>query len=148
GAAHGIGIPAVRLMFGGTPAELPWILAGDPGGYQLDIAGWTSVDEISALVKPRIAAMFKLSPALRGSDAAGYLQSKRYEKSYVFLSHTFKPPHRDLVENVYARLFERHVPVFEYHKVNAAGVDWRKKMDEALDKTTHFIVLLSEGYEL
>jgi TIR domain-containing protein len=147
-AAHGLGIPAVRLMFGGNKTELPWILAGDPGGYQLDIAGWMSVDEISALVKPRIASMFRLSPALHGSDAADYLQSKRYATFFVFLSHTLKPPHRDLVDKVFARLVERRVPGFEYHKVNAAGVDWRQAMKEALENTTHFIALLSDGYEL
>ena len=29
-----------------------------------------------------------------------------------------------------------------------AGIDWRKALDDALDKTTHFVALLSDGYEL
>jgi hypothetical protein len=43
---------------------------------------------------------------------------------------------------------ERHVKPFEYHEANAAGIDWKAALDEALERTTHFVVLLSDGYEL
>jgi hypothetical protein len=66
----------------------------------------------------------------------------------VFISHTLKPPHRVLVEKIYSKLAGRHVIPFEYHEVNTAGVDWKEALNESLQKTTHFVALLSEGYEL
>lgn len=147
-AAHAMGIPAVRLLSTRDGAGLPWILEGEPGGYQLDIVNWTSLDDVPELVKPRIAAMFRLSPALRGASGADYLQSKRYAHLLVFISHTLKPPHRVLVEKIYSKLAGRRVKPFEYHEVNTAGVDWKEALNESLEKTTHFVALLSEGYEL
>jgi hypothetical protein len=147
-AAHSLGIPAVRLLAATAGAALPWILAGDPGGYQHDVVSWNTTDNVPTLVKPRIDVMFRLSPALHGAKGAGYLQSKRYAQLFVFISHTLKPPHRVLVEKIYSKLAERHVTPFEYHQVNAAGVDWKEALNESLQKTTHFVALLSEGYEL
>ncbi|MGH2437818.1 MAG: toll/interleukin-1 receptor domain-containing protein [bacterium] len=147
-AAHGLGIPAVRLLSAGDGVTLPWILDGDPGGYQHDIVRWNNLDDVPPLVKPRIAAMFRLSPALRGAKGADYLQSKRYAHLFVFISHTLKPPNRILVEKIYSKLAERHVTPFEYHQVNTAGVDWNEVLGESLRKTTHFVALLSDGYEL
>jgi hypothetical protein len=147
-AAHAMGIPAVRLLSARDGAVLPWILEGEPGGYQLDMVSWTSLDDVVELVKPRIAAMFRLSPALRGPSGTDYLQSKRYAHLLVFISHTLKPPHRVLVEKIYSKLAERHVTPFEYHEVNTAGMDWKEALNESLQKTTHFVALLSDGYEL
>ena len=45
-------------------------------------------------------------------------------------------------------LKQRHVTPFEYHQVNTAGVDWRKALNHSLQKTTHFVALLSQDYEL
>jgi hypothetical protein len=146
-AAHSLGVPAVRTVAAGG-AALPWVLAGDPGGYYHDFVSWTNLDEVPSLVKPRMKAMFRLSPALGGDDGASYLQSKRYSQLFVFLSHTLKPPHRGLVENIYAKLAERRVTPFEYHEVNTAGLDWEEALKQSLQKTTHFVALLSEGYEL
>jgi len=147
-AAHGQGTPAIRLMATGAERTLPWILTGDPGGYQLDMVRWQNIDEVPALVKPRIASMFTLSKALSDTKGHDYLQSKRYAPFFVFLSHTLKPPHRTLVERIYAKLAERQVTPFEYHEVNTAGIDWRKALNESLTKTTHFVALLSDGYEV
>lgn len=147
-AAHGLGLPAIRMLFSEHgQIELPWILRGDPGGYQNDIVRWNKPEELPALVTPRITAMFRLSPAIRDADAIDYLQSKRYSQFFVFISHTLKPPDRALVEHVHALLKERHVTPFEYHQDNTAGVDWREALDHSLQKTTHFIMLLSPDYE-
>jgi len=127
---------------------LPWLLQGHPGGYQQDIAFWNEPDELLTLVKPRARAMFRISHALNNDESTRYLQSKRYAKEFVFISHSLKPPHRELVERIYELLINYYVNPFEYHMVNAAGEDWKKKLDEQLLKTTRFVVLLSDGYEL
>ncbi|MGB8885320.1 MAG: toll/interleukin-1 receptor domain-containing protein [Candidatus Korobacteraceae bacterium] len=148
-AAHVLGLPAIRMLAGGAaPTDLPWILSGDPGGYQNDIVAWQHPEELPALVNPRITSMFRLSPALRDVAADDYLQSKRYSQFFVFISHTLKPPHRALVENIYTRLKQHHVTPFEYHETNTAGMDWKESLRESLQKTTHFVVLLSPEYEL
>jgi TIR domain len=146
---HVMGVPAIRMMGeAGQERELPWILSGYPGGYQEDIVSWEDPEELPPLINPRIAAMFRLSPALRDVEAEDYLQSKRYSQFFVFLSHALKPPHRALVDNIYTRLKQHHVTPFEYHQENVAGIDWKKALSEALQKTTHFVALLSPDYEL
>lgn len=147
-AAHALGVPAIRLRPAADGHEqLPWILRGDPGGYQLDIVKWSAPEHLPPLVEPRIAAMFRLSAALRDGGGSHYLQSKRYSQFFVFLSHTLKPPQRDIVDDVYAQLKSKSVTPFEYHQVNTAGIDWKTALMEALGKTTHFVVLLSPDYE-
>lgn len=147
-AAHIVGVPAIRMRSSaGGQTELPWILQGDPGGYQNDIVAWNAPEDLPVLVDPRIAAMFRLSPALRNVDGSDYLQSKRYSPFFVFISHTLKPPHRTLVEHIYTLLKQRHVTPFEYHEVNTAGIDWREALKDSLQKTTHFVALLSPEYE-
>jgi hypothetical protein len=148
-AAHGLGLPAIRILNSENgQSELPWILLGDAGGYQNDVVLWNKPEDLPALVNPRITAMFRLSPALRDSSGSDYLQSKRYSQFFVFISHTLKPPNRALVEHVYALLKERHITPFEYQQVNTAGVDWREALNDSLQKTTHFVALLSTDYEL
>jgi hypothetical protein len=147
-AAHGLGIPAIRLLCSAEDnVDLPWILQGDAGGYQDDIVRWKHPEDVAALVRPRITAMFRLSPALRDAEGLDYLQSKRYSQFFVFISHTLKGPDRAIVEYIFSLLKERHVTPFEYHQANTAGIDWREALDDSLRKTTHFIVLLSSGYE-
>ncbi len=147
-AAHALGVPTIRLRSAAASRDpLPWVLRGDPGGYQHDIVEWSTPDDLPALIDPRIAAMFRVSSALRDGGGSSYLQSKRYSPYFVFISHTLKPPHRALVDEVYAQLDKKHVRPFEYHQVNTAGMDWRTALVEALEKTTHFIVLLSPEYE-
>jgi hypothetical protein len=146
-AAHGLGLPSIRLLHSPNgQAVLPWILRGDPGGYQNDIVAWNTPEELPDLVKPRMKAMFRLSPARRDGDASDYLQSKRYAQFYVFLSHTLKGAGRELVEEIYSLLLQRHVTPFEYHKVNTAGVDWQQVLKDALQKTTHFVALEDPEY--
>lgn len=144
-AAHVLGIPAVRLVRGDDP--WPWILDSDAGGYREDVVRWGSVAEAVAAVRPRIDAMLWLSPALRDGKALEYLQSKRYSKFHVFVSHNLKDARRALVERVCAELRERQVPVFEYNEHNSAGIDWKSELDAALAKTTHFVALLAPDYE-
>jgi len=146
-AAHALGIPTIRLLAQGEETALPWLIEGEPGGYHLDLVRWRSLDEVAPLVRPRVDAMFRLSPGLRGAEGADYLQSKRYAHLLVFISHTLKPPQRTLVDLIYSKFASRHVTPFEYHHVNKAGIDWAKALNEALDKTTHFVVLLSGEYE-
>ena len=148
-AAHAMGLPAIRMVNSDSEViETPWILAGDPGGYQNDLVTWDHPTELPALLNPRISAMFRLSPALRDDDGLDYLQSKRYAQFFVFISHTLKPPHRALVENIYSLLKDKHVTPFEYHEVNTAGTDWRESLNQSLKRTTHFVALLSPDYEI
>jgi hypothetical protein len=148
-AAHALGLPAIRMLHANSSEiELPWILKGDPGGYHHDIVAWNNPAELPAILNPHISAMFRLSPALRDEEGTDYLQSKRYSQFFVFISHTLKPPNRALVEHVYSLLKERHITPFEYHEVNTAGVDWRQSLNESLQKTTHFVALLSPDYEV
>jgi hypothetical protein len=147
--AHGLGLPAIRMFF--TPAAfagLPWILKGDPGGFEEDIVAWRNPEDLPPLVQPRILAMDRLSEALRDDDTFDYLQSKRYSRFFVFISHSLKGADRALVDQVYPLLKGRHVSPFEYHQVNTAGIDWREALTESLKKTTHFVVLLDSSYEL
>ncbi len=147
-AAHGLGLPAIRMLpVAPEPAGLPWILKGDPGGFENDIVIWSKPEDVSALVNPRIAAMDRLSEALTDGDGLDYLQSKRYSRFFVFISHTLKGKDRALVEQIYRLLKVRHVIPFEYHQVNTAGIDWRVALDESLKKTTHFVALLDPTYE-
>lgn len=44
-------------------------------------------------------------------------------------------------------LRQQYVKPFEYHSANVAGANWRAELDEQLQKTTHFVALLSEDYE-
>jgi hypothetical protein len=147
-AAHGLGLPAIRMLPAASgPVGLPWILRGDPGGFENDIVRWSKPEDVLALVDPRIAAMDRLSEALSDGDGLDYLQSKRYARFFVFISHTLKGPDRTLVEQVYTLLKAKHVIPFEYHQVNTAGIDWKVALDESLKKTTHFIPLLDPAYE-
>ena len=147
-AAHALGLPTIRLRSESLAAEpLPWILRGDPGGYQHDVVQWSKPEDLPEQIEPRIGSMFRLSEALRGERGSEYLQSKRYSQFLVFLSHTLKPPHRQIVEDVFKLLEKKHVKPFEYHRVNTAGIDWKTALDQALKDTTHFVVLLSPEYE-
>jgi hypothetical protein len=145
-AAHGQCIPAIRTMREEKP--LPWLLEGHPGGYQLDIARWKTPADLAAAIAPRARSMFRVSNALGEKEARRYLNSKRYAKFLVFLSHTLKPPNRDLVEAVFEKLAECYVRPFEYHLVNTSGSDWKAELSEQLNRTTHFVALLTDGYEL
>lgn len=148
-AAHALGIPAIRAMrsHDGLRNELPWFLRGHPGGYQDDIVTWKQPEDLPAQIGPRARAMFRISRALGDEETRRYLHSKRYAQYFVFISHTLKPPHRGLVENIYQLVGERYVRPFEYHMANESGEDWKKALDEQLHKTTHMVVLLTEGYE-
>ena len=147
-AAHALGLPAVRML-AIEPVEhkLPWILRGDPGGYQHDIVAWMKPEDLLPLVEARVDAMFRLSPALRHDGALDYLQSKRYSQFFVFISHTLKPPKRELVDSIFKVLKQRGVKAFEYHQSNVAGQEWREVLNKSLRMATHFIVLLSDDYE-
>jgi hypothetical protein len=149
GAVHSLGLPSVRMIqsFAGLEIELPWILRGDPGGYQNDIVTWQVPVDLPGQVEPRIKAMSRLSRALRDGEATDYLQSKRYSQFFVFISHSLKGPDRVLVEEIYQLLKQRQVTPFEYHEVNVAGTDWRQALNDSLAKTTHFIPLLDPDYE-
>ena len=107
-AVHGLAIPSVRLLASDAKA-LPWILDGEPRGFPRDLVRWNAAADLPALLKPRIAAMFDIAAALDGNKGTTYLQSKRYAQFYVFISHTLKPPQRQLVDRIYARLGERQV---------------------------------------
>lgn len=145
-AAHGLCIPVIRTMREDAP--LPWLLQGHPGGYQLDIVRWQDPASLAAAVAARARSMFRVSGALNQEDGTRYLNSKRYSKFLVFLSHTLKPPHRQLVETVFELLGQRYVRPFEYHMANTSGMDWKTELSEKLAQTTHFVVLLTDGYEL
>lgn len=145
-AAHGIGLPAIRMLRSGS-GELPWILKGDPAGFEKDIVEWSKPQDLPAQIEPRIGAMDKLNEALYGDDAFSYLQSKRYARFYVFISHSLKGPDRVLVERIHTLLKARFVTPFEYHQDNTAGTDWREALGESLRKTTHFVALLDPEYE-
>jgi hypothetical protein len=147
-AAHGLGVPAIRMLaVASGSAALPWILKGDPGGYEEDIVRWNTPEELLPQVKPRISAMGGLSEALIDSDSVNYLHSKRYAKFFVFLSHSLKGADRALVDQIYTLLKGRYVTPFEYHQANTAGIDWREALNDWLNKTTHFIPLLDPTYE-
>lgn len=143
---HTLGIPAIRMMRG--KHELPWLFRGHPGGYQQDIVTWQDPAELTELIEPRAKAMFGISRSLTGDKAFHYLESKRYSQEFVFISHTLKPPHRTLVERIYDILGNRYVKPFEYHIVNEAGTDWKDALNEQLRKTTIFVALLTDGYEV
>ena len=145
-AVHGLAIPSVRLLASDAKA-LPWILDGEPRGFPRDLVRWNAAADLPALLKPRIAAMFDIAAALDGNKGTTYLQSKRYAQFYVFISHTLKPPQRQLVDRIFARLDERQIEPFEYHQVNTAGIDWKEALNASLQKTTHFVALLSDNYE-
>jgi len=145
-AAHSLCIPAIRVL--DENARLPWILQGHPGGYQHDIVRWTEGAQLAEPIVPRARAMFRLSRALDDESARRYFESKRYAPHTVFLSHTLKPPHRALVDQVFERLRQRYVNCFEYHQTNPAGEAWKTALADILGKTTHFVVVLTDGYEL
>ena len=92
--------------------------------------------------------MFRISRALGDDATRSYLNSKRYSQCFIFISHTLKPPNRALVEQIYEGLGRQYVKPFEYHLANTSGDDWKAELNEQLRKTTHFVVLLSDGYEL
>lgn len=146
---HVLGIPTIRIMRNreGIVQKLPWLLTGHPGGYQNDIVLWNQREDVLGQIESRARAMFRISPALGNKDALAYLHSKRYSNFFVFISHTLKPPHRALVEEIFSLLKENYVTPFEYNLVNDAGDDWKKALDVQLANTTHFIALLSNGYE-
>ncbi|MEK9141529.1 MAG: toll/interleukin-1 receptor domain-containing protein [Nitrospirota bacterium] len=147
-AAHGLGLPAIRILSAASgPEGLPWILRGDPGGFEDDIVRWSKPEDVLDLVTPRIAAMDRLSEALSDDDGLAYLQSKRYSRFFVFISHTLKGKDRALVEKIYKLLKAKYVLPFEYQQVNTAGIDWKVVLDESLKKTTHFVALLDNTYE-
>ena len=148
-ASHVLGVPTIRTLFNQElqPEQLPWLLRGHPGGYQHDVVSWRRAEDLPAQIEPRARAMFRISRAFGDEATREYLNSKRYSQFFVFISHTLKPPQRNLVEEVFKRLRSKYVIPFEYHLVNEAGDDWQKALDEQLGKTTHFVALLSDGYE-
>jgi hypothetical protein len=134
GAVHGLGLPAIRMKqsLPGSTTELPWILRGDPGGYENDIVSWQVPADLRGQVEPRIKAMSRLSRALRDEEASDYFKSKRYSQCFVFISHSLKAEDRALVEEFYELLKQRHVNPFEYHEVNLPGIDWRRALNDSL----------------
>ena len=150
-ATHALGIPAIRMIRGnqdeddGT-GDLPWLLRGHPGGYQHDLIRWREPEELPGQIENHARAMFRISRALRDEDTASYFHSKRFSQCYVFLSHAFEPPNRQLIEHVHELLGLQHVKAFEYDMDNRAGEDWRKALDRQLQKTTHFVMLLTDTY--
>jgi hypothetical protein len=144
--AHAKCIPAIRMRRGGE--RLPWLLQGHPGGYQHDIVDWNKPADLAPLIKLRAESMFRISHAFSDEKARDYFYSRIFTGSYVFISHTLKPPHRELVEHIYNLLRRHHVQPFEYHMANPSGEDWQKALEKQLAKTTHFVALLTEGYEV
>jgi TIR domain len=149
--AHALFIPAVRLLAAGAgEAEraLPWILRGHPGGYQHDLVRWTEPADIAEAVAARASAMFEAARALTSYEAGRrVLQSRRYGKHKVFISHDAAPTRRQLVDGIIEDLDGAAINVFEYVRRNVGGEPWLPQLQEALAGTTHFVVLLSDGYE-
>src|SRR5579864_1248107 len=50
----------VRSSAAGS-AGLPWILKGEPAGFENDIVTWSKPEDLTALLEPRISAMDRLS---------------------------------------------------------------------------------------
>ena len=146
-AVHMAGVPTIRMMRGEAGTPVPWIVRFGPGGYEEDIAYWTSPTSLPQQLEPRIGAMFRLSRAMRDVEATAYLTSKRYRDFLVFVSHNLKPPDDLLVRRICDLLRKHNVASFEYNDRNRAAIQWRPAMEDALSKTTHFVALVSPTYD-
>jgi hypothetical protein len=152
-AAHARGVPTIRTLRRDGPgpvtsAELPWILRDHPGGYQKDIVVWSDPAQLVAPVEARARSMLKVVRSMNAVEASRHFQSKRYAGYSAFVSHSLKPPNRQLVDDIFRQLDARAVKCFEYQAVNESGVNWREVLREQLDAATHFVALLGPGYEM
>lgn len=143
--AHALCIPAIRLLRDGY--DIPALLAGHPGGYENDLVRWKEPKDFEEAVKSRASAMWQITQALGGEEAHRYLESKRYSSKSVFLSHTLKGPEHLLVRHIVGLLGQKFVRPFEYQESNETGVEWKPQLEAQLSKATHFVALLSQGYE-
>jgi hypothetical protein len=152
--AHARFVPAIRL-FHGTGEDVkrgaaPWLLRGHPGGYQHDLVCWTEPDEaFFAAVRDRALAMTQHAETIDDYDlGCQMLESSRYAKHRVFISHDRKPGERALVDAIIAELKKAAISCWEYDEENRAGEDWRQKMEAEIEQATLFVVLFSNTFEM
>lgn len=149
--AHALAVPTIRMLQGpGTAPEhlkLPWILSGHPGGYQHDIVQWQEPADLTGKIEPRASAMFRITRPLGREDGYRHFKSRRYKAYNVFVSHCLQPGERKLVDDLVALLENEQIAHFEYFTGNESGEDWKARMCAALKEATHFIAVLTDGYE-
>lgn len=150
--AHALFVPAIRLLHVPAPAggaeTLPWVLRGHPGGYQHDIICWSHPHELHGPVRDRATAMYAAAKIITSvAEGERLLMSRRHGTDRVFLSHHLPQANRALVDGIVHRLRERHVPTWEYLDHNKAGEDWGDRLQEAMESSTLFVVLLTSDYE-
>jgi hypothetical protein len=146
GIAHTLFVPTIRLA-PKKGAPMFWILDGHPGGYQHDIVSISDEpwpDEVNA----RANAIFRVTTPLGLEDGRRYIKSRRYKGTYVFLSHNLRPENRKILEKLIKDLRDEQIDFFEYYRVNTVAIPWRRQLAAALRKTTLFVGLLADDYEL
>ena len=158
--AHAMFIPTIRLLqtsdgeppkddkFGWILERLPQVLKGHPGGYQYDTICWQKPQDLGEEVTARARAMFAESTKITSHDEGKrFFEGRRYGKHRVFISHNLSQTDRELINGIRKRLDDRSVNYFEYVSKNRSGEDWAIRLKAELDKATHFLLLLSNGYE-
>lgn len=152
GMAHALFLPTVRLMrsTSGYPGEVPIILRGHPGGYQEDLARWTTFDELQSAVTSHAAAMrdtrHPINSREEGRQHFQRVLSTGELHHRVFVSHNLKD--RALIDAIVGRLRHAGVNAWEYGSENRAGQDWRDKLARELAVATHVVAIIADGYEL
>ena len=151
-AAHALFIPSVRLLYQSSPsndpANLPWLLQGHPGGYQNDIVTWTQPAELGEAVGIHAKAMQAAAKNITNyEEGKGLFEKRRYIPHSVFISHNMPLNQRELVDCIVRKLKNVSITCWEYGSSNRAAQNWKARMREELEKTTHFIALLSNEYE-
>lgn len=150
--AHALFIPSVRLLYLDAPAVsevgLPWLLQGHPKGYQEDIVRWKEPAQLAEAVRIHAEAMAKTEKVItKFEDGKKLFEKRRYLDHRVFISHNLPLGQRNLVDLMVQGLKNISIEVFEYAIENRAGEKWRKRLEKELAESTHFVLLLTDGYE-
>lgn len=149
--AHALFVPSIRLHAQGiskTDEHLPAILRGHPAGYQLDLlpvrGGNASREQLTLRAQ---AVARSATPIVSHDEGRHELQQRGYKKHLVFISHDLKSADRVLIIEICQACRRHGIDFWEYEERNRSGDHWRNNLDEALDRMTHFIPLLSTTYE-
>jgi hypothetical protein len=157
-AAHSLMVPTIRIGsfddidLTDDQAHLPTLLRGHPAGYQKDLLAFgrqTTEDQLFNRVADRTVAASRAARPIVGNEAGiAVLHERTYpQKHFVFISQDEKLNDRELIDDIVRELRAKGVTTWEYAVENRSGEDWRRRMQEALSRTTVMVALLSPTYE-
>ncbi len=157
GVAHAHVVPTIRLFEKADPdsqEQLPLLLQGHPAGYQYDLVEAKAGDEFFEGIRMRADSAVSSAAPIDGlTEGQDLIRQRTYKRHFVFISHASKQDDRmkeqygrGLVDAILNECRLLSINVWEYDIKNRSGEDWEIAMNEALEKMTHFVPLITPEY--